>query len=109
LTKILDALFAMNEKSMLMVNRTPGRLNSFQAAELLGFAEHDIAVLVSKNLLTPLGHPGPNCTKYFSKTDIEKLANDHQWLSKATKVVTEHWRGKNQRRRSSHSLYPFPK
>ena len=75
--------------------RLPARLDTQQAAELLGFMEHDIAILTRIKLLKPLGNPSPNGQKYFSATELEALAEDREWLSKASRAVTEHWRSKN--------------
>jgi hypothetical protein len=38
----------------------PARLDSREAAWYLGFAPHDIPILVNAGLLKPLGHPPAN-------------------------------------------------
>ena len=85
----------MNDKMVLTAARLPARLDVQQTAQLLGFAEHDIAILVRAKLLKPLGNPAPNAPKFFAGCEIEVCARDQQWLDKATKAVSHHWRRKN--------------
>jgi len=80
---------------LLRSPRLPGRLNSPQAAALLGFLPHDIPVLVAKKLLRPLGKPLHSAPKYFAAIDIEKLAKDPAWLNKAAQTMSDHWKGRN--------------
>lgn len=89
----------MNEHTILGLVRLPARLDVHQTAELLGFMDHDIAVLVRMRLLKPLGEPLPNAHKYFSTTEIQLLAQDRQWLDRATKAVARHWQAKNQHKK----------
>jgi len=90
----------MNAHSMLNIPRLPARLDVQQTAELLGFMEHDIAILIRARLLKPLGDPVPNAHKYFSSVEIQQLFQNRQWLDKATKTVARYWHGKNSTRRS---------
>jgi hypothetical protein len=75
----------------------PARLTSEEAGWALGFASHDIPILVKAKLLKPLGSPAPNAPKYFSSVYVEGLAKDIGWLNKATKKVSEHWKSKNEK------------
>lgn len=75
-----------------------GRIDATTAAAILGFQEHDIAVLVSEGLLEPLGKPVQNAVKYFAAVYILALAEDPVWLSKATQAVYEHWKTRNANR-----------
>ena len=75
----------------------PARLNTTQTSSVLGFAEHDMAILVKAGLLDPLGNPAPNAPKYFAAVDIEERAKDRRWLHKATKAVSTHWKAKRKR------------
>lgn len=77
------------------MQRLPARVDVEQAALLLGFAVHDIPVLIRARLLKPLGSPAQNGVKWFSTIEIETLAHDRGWLDKATKAVQAHWRSKN--------------
>ena len=79
--------------------RLPGRLNADQAAAVLGFAPHDIPLLVRAKLLSPLGKPAPNAIKFFAAVVVERLAEDDTWLGKATNAIYNYWLGQNSRRR----------
>ena len=70
------------------MGKIPGRLNAEQAAGILGFAPHDIPVLVRHRLLTPLGQPAKRSTKYFAAVEVFKCASNLKWLGKATRVVS---------------------
>lgn len=80
----------------------PARLDVAATAKLLGFAEHDLQVLMSTGRLTPLGDPAPNAPKWFAAVEILRLATDRDWLHKATRDVSRHWRQKRERR-SAHA------
>jgi hypothetical protein len=54
----------------LSVIQLPARVMAEEAAWLLGFAPHDIPVLVSAGLLKPLGHPPASGTKFFATATI---------------------------------------
>jgi hypothetical protein len=84
--------------ALLNCARLPGRLTSGEAAVVLGFAEHDIAPLIAAKILEPLGRPAPNAPKYFAANDVLQRANDRDWLAKATKTLSHHWRSKNERK-----------
>jgi hypothetical protein len=62
------------EKSILNLLRLPARLHVGQVAELLGFADHDIPVLVRHGALSPLGKPQPNAQKWFAAAEIEAFS-----------------------------------
>lgn len=77
----------------------PGRVDSHEAAEIIGFSDHDIPILVKAGLLNPLGQRQEhNTPRYFAAVEIQRLANDVEWLSKATDATRNHWREKNARR-----------
>lgn len=75
----------------------PARLDVSTTAKLLGFAEHDIQILMGAGKLTPLGDPAPNAPKWFAAVEIIRLATDKDWLHKATKEIAKHWRHKRER------------
>ncbi len=85
----------MNEKSILFVPRLPARLDVTQAADLLGFLPHEIVVLLKAGLLKPLGKPAANGHKFFCTAEISTLAQNREWLDKATRAVARHWRDRN--------------
>jgi hypothetical protein len=76
----------------------PARLDVVAAAKLLGFAEHDIQILMAVGKLTPLGDPAPNAPKWFAAVEMIRLAADQDWLHKATKEIAKYWRNKRERR-----------
>jgi len=76
----------------------PARMDVKLTADILGFQEHDIPVLVSHGELEPLGKPMPNAKKYFARVDVLTVADDRAWLSKATKLIYQHWQEKNANR-----------
>ena len=76
----------------------PARVNSEEASWLLGFAPHDMPVLVKAGMIKPLGRPAQNSVKYFASVELEELMVDRKWLSKATEIVYGHWREKNNSR-----------
>jgi hypothetical protein len=80
--------------AVLNCRRLPGRVNTSEAALLLGLQEHDIAPLISAKLLEPLGKPAPNAPKYFASVEIVARAESPAWLSDATKTLAKHWLGK---------------
>jgi hypothetical protein len=91
---------AQEKLALLNCRRLPGRLNTSEAALLLGFQEHDIALLIAAKLLVPLGKPAPNAPKYFAAVQIAERASDSEWLSSATKQLARHWRRKNGRKQA---------
>jgi len=86
--------------ALLNCRRLPGRLNSAEAALLLGFQEHDISALVAARLLAPLGKPAPNAPKYFAAVEVEAMARNCDWLGQATKALAKYWLLKNHRKTS---------
>ena len=78
----------------------PARLDVGATSKLLGFAQHDIQILMAVGKLTPLGDPAPNAPKWFGAIEMIVLAGDHDWLHKATKEVAKYWRNKRDHRRS---------
>jgi hypothetical protein len=73
------------------------RLDAVSTAKLLGFAEHDIQILVRIGKLEPLGDPAPNAPKWFSTVQLIQLAADRDWLSRASREVSKYWRHKRER------------
>lgn len=93
--------------ALLNCQHFPARLNTTETAVLLGFQEHDIPVLVTAKLLSPLGKPAPNAPKYFATVDIQECARNREWLDQATKMLAKHWHRKNHAKlESKSSLLP---
>jgi hypothetical protein len=84
--------------ALLNCRRLPGRLNTSEAALLLGFQDHDIPVLVAARLIFPLGIPAANAPKYFSSVDVIANAENPEWLARATRALARHWLFKNSRK-----------
>lgn len=78
----------------------PARLDVGTTAKLLGFAEHDIQILMAAGKLTPLGDPAPNAPKWFAAIEMIRLATDRDWLHKATREISKYWRIKRERRQT---------
>ena len=83
----------MNNEAITLLNirRLPGRLTVPQTAALLGFAEHDIPILVRKGLLKSLGNPVPNAVKYFAKNTEtkEKIAKRAALINTEIEQITK--------------------
>ena len=93
-------LYVLNNelKAVLNLNRPPGRLSAALTAAYLGFKVHDIPVLTARGFLKPKGCPIPNSDKYNARARILELADDEEWLSRATAALSQHWRNKNARK-----------
>jgi hypothetical protein len=91
-------------RDLLNVRRLQGRLTVRQTAALLNCAEHDIPVLVSHHLLTPLGHPPANAQKYFSPVEVLELAGDPERMGQICDVLYQHWQTKNAAKSDKQSL-----
>lgn len=83
-----------------LMGQLPARLTAEQAAWVLNCQPHDVPILVVARLLKPLGNPPQNSVKYFSSLEILELAKDRAWLARMTNAVTQHWRTKNQNKKS---------
>lgn len=88
--------------------RFPGRLNTEQAAAILGFGDHDIPVLVTAKHFKPLGNPVPNAVNYFAAKSVEGFAEDEEWLSRATKATYAHWARQNTKRNDGQGVREIP-
>jgi hypothetical protein len=86
-------------KDFLSVRTQPARVGVEEAAWYLGFAPHDIPVLVSAGLLKPLGNPPSSGTKFFATATLQKLRDDLKWLSRASDAIVRHWQTKNARKK----------
>lgn len=82
-------------KEFLSLKVAPARVNMEEAGWLLGFAAHDIPILLQAGLLKPLGHPPRHGTKYFATATVEQLRADLKWLARASDCIVQHWRKKN--------------
>ena len=77
--------------ALLNCRRLPARLNTGEAAAVLGFQEHYMTPLMTTKVLVPLGRPAPNAPKYFASVEILTYAQNKEWLSQATKILAKFW------------------
>ena len=84
-------------KEILNLIALPGRLSAAEAAWRLGFEPDHIPVLVAEKLLKPLGNPPPGSVKYYLTTEIEQKKNDAKWMHKASEVIRQKIKEKNDR------------
>ena len=77
----------------------PARLDAKLTAQVLGFQEHDIPVLVNRSLLEPLGKPKDNARKFFARVEVLEKSEDTGWLGKATRLLSQYWQDKNASRK----------
>ena len=90
-------------EQFLNLKTHPARMKVEEAACYLGFATHEITILMSKGLLKPLGRPPASGVKYFATVDLQSLRNDTRWLAKASDAIVNYWRTKNSVRKN-HSV-----
>ena len=79
------------------IDQLPARLEAKEIAVLLGFSESDIPILIAGGLLKPLGKPAPNAPKFFARVEIERCAENVDWLNQATRSVAQYWKRKRDR------------
>ena len=82
-------------EKFLNLKHPPARLNIEETAWFLGFAPHDVPILIQAGMLKPLGRPPSRGTKYFATATLEQLRTDLKWLARASDAIVEHWRKKN--------------
>ena len=85
-------------KELLSLPVLPARLNRAEAAVYLGFEPDHISFLIKWGLIKPLGRPAPTGDKYFAAVKLAELRQDEEWLSRATLLVSKHWKDKNARK-----------
>ena len=83
-------------KEFLNLLRLPGTIDAGQTAILLGITEANIAILVNRLFLKPLGkNLAANAPKRFSSATIEALARNPEEMSRMHHVISSHWRARN--------------
>lgn len=88
-------------QQLLFARRPPARTSAFGAGIVLGMTEVEVGLLVAKSLLKPLGKPTQKAAKWFATSELFHLADDRDWLSKATQVIQGEWRERNNSRKAS--------
>jgi len=91
---LLEKFGRLFERYLLRAH-PPARLKASEAADLLGFHEDDMTILVRQKLIEPLGEPAHNAVKYFALVDVEELGRVRDGLSVATNSIYGRNRGKS--------------
>lgn len=86
------------QEQFLNLKTLPARLKAEEAAWYLGFASHEITILMSEGLLKPLGRPPATGVKYFSALALEELRRDQKWLARASDCVVQYWKERNEKK-----------
>ena len=84
------------QEQFLNLKTHPARMRVEEAAWYLGFATHEITILMSEGLLKPLGHPPTTGVKHFSSVALEELRRDQKWLARASDCVVQYWKTRNE-------------
>jgi hypothetical protein len=79
----------MNEVDLFNCRRLPARLTIEQVALLLGFQVYEILILVRQGKIKCVNHQSRNSRKYFHGQYILKLAEDGDFVEKASKLVAK--------------------
>ena len=87
-----------DQEQFLNLENYPARLKVEEASWFLGFAPHEITILMAEGLLKPLGRPPMTGVKYFSTVALEELRRDQKWLARASDCVVQYWKGRNEKK-----------
>ena len=91
------------QEQFLNLKTMPARIKVEEAAWYLGFATHEITMLMSEGLLKPLGRPPTSGVKYFSIVALEELRRDQKWLARASDCIVNYWKSRNEKRTAHRS------
>ena len=94
-------LISQSEATFLNLQHLPACLTIEQAAAILGRRPEHIPILIQGHFLTPLGDPPKNGMKLFALVEIQEKAKDVNWLNKANKYLTRHWKQRNSESKKS--------
>ena len=92
----------MNELDLFNCRRLPGRITIEQVALLLGFQVYEILILVRLGKIKCINYQSKNSRKFFHGHYILKLAEDGDFVEKASKLVARTVRENN--RKASESM-----
>ena len=90
----------MNELDLFNCRRLPARLTIEQVALLLGFQVYEILILVRQGRIKSVNHQSRNSRKYFHGQYILKLAEDFDFIERASKSVAKSVRENNRKAES---------
>ena len=94
----------MAEIDLFNSRRLPARLTIEQVAMLLGFQVYEILILVRLGKIKCVNYQARNSRKYFHGQYILKLAEDGEFVEKASKAVARAVRENNQKAGSALDL-----
>ena len=86
------------QEQFLNLKTMPARIKVEEVAWYLGFATHEVTILMAEGLLKPLGRPPSTGTKYFSSSALEELRRDEKWLARASDCVVHYWKARNEKK-----------
>jgi hypothetical protein len=92
----------------LNLRHIPAIMPPEEAARYLGFAPHEMPILVAHGLLKPLGNPVQSSVKYFAKVVLDELGKDVEWLHRAKATCQNHWTMKNARKSANAEYSSLP-
>lgn len=95
-----------HQEQFLNLKTHPARLKVEEVAWYLGFAPHEITILMAEGLLKPLGRPPSTGVKYFSAVALEELRRDEKWLARASDCVVQYWKERNQKKAAHRGQSP---
>lgn len=87
------------QRSFLSLPRFPALISLLEACWLLGLAEHQGKILVSRGMLLPAGKRRLRKGRLFASAYILELAEDRAWLDKAKDTLSAHWEQARSRRK----------
>lgn len=86
------------QEQFLNLKTLPARVKVEEVAWYLGFAPHDITILMAAGLLKPLGRPLTTGVKYFSAVALEEMRRDQKWLARASDCIVQYWKERNEKK-----------
>lgn len=79
------------QRTFLSLPRYPALISLLETCWLLGLAEHQGKILVSKSMLVPAGKRRHRKGRLFVSAYVLELAADRDWLNKAKDTLSMHW------------------
>jgi len=87
----------MTELDLFQCRRLPARITIDQVAMLLGFQVYEILILVRQGKIKCVNYQSRNSRKYFHGQYVLKLAEDGDFVEKASKLVAKAVRENNRK------------
>jgi hypothetical protein len=86
------------QRNFLSLPRFPALISLLEACWLLGLAEHQGKILVSRGMLVPAGKRRRRKGRMFVSACVLELAENREWLHKAKDTLCVHWEEARTRR-----------